>query len=158
MSIADLPLSRLLMTVRSLPAALLVRRRPAGPPERPPPMLDGMLASGFLMLDERPEREIVLGVAGRPWRVGGGNIEALPDREAFQSYARPRSVRVAIDFALAPLDGGRRTRVTTETRIAGTDAAGTRTFRRYWRIVYPGSALIRRDMLRAAARLAEGRE
>jgi hypothetical protein len=51
--------------------------------------------------------------------------------------------------------GGGLTRVTTETRCAGTDAAASRTFAKYWRAIYPGSAIIRRAWLDAIARLAQ---
>ena len=52
-------------------------------------------------------------------------------------------------------EGGGWTRVTTETRVFATDAAATRRFAAYWRLIYPGSALIRRMWLRAIARRAE---
>jgi hypothetical protein len=42
----------------------------------------------------------------------------------------------------------------TETRVAANDAAARRAFARYWRLVGPFSALIRRRWLRAAAREA----
>ena len=47
------------------------------------------------------------------------------------------------------------TRVETETRIQPTDARAARAFGLYWLVVYPGSALIRREWLRAVRRKAE---
>jgi hypothetical protein len=47
------------------------------------------------------------------------------------------------------------TRVTTQTRVVATDAAASRRFAVYWRIIYPGSAFIRRMWLAAIARRAE---
>lgn len=46
-------------------------------------------------------------------------------------------------------------RVVTETRILATDAAARRRFGLYWRVIYPGSALIRVMWLRAVKRRAE---
>jgi len=46
-------------------------------------------------------------------------------------------------------------RVTTETRVYATDPASVRKFARYWRVIYPGSALIRRMWLGAIKRRAE---
>ena len=106
-----------------------------------------------MLLDERPGEQVVLGAAGRFWRPRGDGIDRLGDPQEFRDYDRPGSVRAAWDFVLRPTAGGR-TRLSTETRIAGTDADGTRVFRRYWRLVYPGSALIRLDILRAVARRA----
>jgi hypothetical protein len=144
---ADLPLTRILMGVRTLPALLAGRRRPRVPSR---PLLDGVQSLGFVILEEVPGEQIVLGAAGRFWRPRGDGIDKLDGPEAFRDYDRPGSVRAAWDFVLEPTARG--TRLSTETRIAGTDAAGTRTFRRYWRLVHPGSALIRLDMLRAVAR------
>jgi hypothetical protein len=43
----------------------------------------------------------------------------------------------------------------TETRVYATDSATRRTFKVYWRTIYPGSALIRLSWLRAIKRRAE---
>jgi hypothetical protein len=147
----DLRLTGLLMGLRTLPGRLTGRPRPQ---RGPAPLLEGVLKMGFVVLDERPGEQVVLGVVGRPWRPRGDGIESIDGPEAFRAYDRPCSVRVAWDFTLLPAGEGRTT-LSTETRIAGTDADGTRVFRRYWRLVHPGSALIRRDMLRAVARRAE---
>jgi len=45
--------------------------------------------------------------------------------------------------------------LSTETRVYANDAASRRRFAVYWRLIYPGSALIRRMWLRAIARRAE---
>ena len=60
---------------------------------------------------------------------------------------------MAADFRAKPLPGGR-SQLTTETRVAATDAASRRSFGRYWRVVGPFSALIRRRWLRSIARFA----
>jgi hypothetical protein len=146
---ADLPLTRVLMGLRTLPGLLTGRRLPR-PTSRP--LLESVLRLGFVRLAERPGEQLVLGVVGRPWRVRGDGLDSIAGPEEFRAYDRPASVRCAWDFVLAPLGNGERTRLSTETRIAGTDSAGTRTFRHYWRIVHPGSALIRLDMLRAVER------
>jgi hypothetical protein len=49
------------------------------------------------------------------------------------------------------------TLLTTETRIYATDASTRRAFARYWRVIYPGSSLIRRMWLRAVVKRAEVR-
>jgi len=48
--------------------------------------------------------------------------------------------------------------VTTETRVYATDASSRRRFATYWRLIYPGSALIRRMWLRAVKHRAETAE
>ena len=51
--------------------------------------------------------------------------------------------------------GGGRSRLVTQTRIAASDARAERLFARYWRLIYPGSALIRWSWLRAIKARAE---
>ena len=45
--------------------------------------------------------------------------------------------------------------LTTETRVFATDPSARRRFAVYWRVIYPGSALIRRSWLDAIKRRAE---
>jgi hypothetical protein len=49
-------------------------------------------------------------------------------------------------------------RVSTETRILGNDADAHRAFTRYWRLIYPGSAIIRQVWLDAIIARAERTE
>jgi hypothetical protein len=95
---------------------------------------------GFEVLERTPV-EVVF-AAGTPCRLRGG-LRAFTD-------PRPGTVRVAADFRPAPAAGG--CRLTTETKIAATDQAARRAFRRYWRLVGPFPALIRRRWLRAVSR------
>jgi hypothetical protein len=121
------------------------------PPERQP-LLEVMTHSGFLLLAEEPNREIVVGtlVAAPPgWRP-----KANPTPEDFKAVHSPGFALAAMNFCLKDDEGGG-TLLTTETRVYATDAATRRKFARYWRIIYPGSALIRRMWLRAVQRRAE---
>ena len=86
------------------------------------------------------EGEVVFGAAGTPWRPSGG----------IRPFAEggPGRVQVATDFRA---DGER---LSTETRILAGDAASRRAFLRYWRVVGPFSALIRRRWLAQIAKSA----
>jgi hypothetical protein len=95
----------------------------------------------------RSPTEIVVGAAGKPWTRRGG-IHALADAEAGE-------VRVAVDVRATPRQAGGCV-LSTETRIQATDAASRRAFGRYWRVVGPFSAFIRRRWLLAAARSLGG--
>lgn len=59
----------------------------------------------------------------------------------------------AMNFSVAP-DGPDASVVTTETRVFSNTNAARRRFAIYWRVIYPGSALIRRMWLRAIERRA----
>ncbi|MFI5167541.1 MAG: hypothetical protein ACHQQS_13065 [Thermoanaerobaculales bacterium] len=45
--------------------------------------------------------------------------------------------------------------MTTETRVAATDAGARRALATYWRVIYPGSSLIRTTWLAAIKQRAE---
>jgi hypothetical protein len=116
------------------------------------PLLDGALRRGFLVLAE-DDRELVMGVAGRFWKPSGETIRLASPRE-FLDFDRPGCAKAAVDFRLEGGSGGP-TRVTTETRILGTDAGGRRKFGLYWRVIHPGSAFMRRMWLAAIKKRAE---
>jgi hypothetical protein len=147
----ELPFVRLLLAVRSLPA-ILARRRGL-PTEKKSPLLGQMLDSGFVLLAREPGLELVAGVVAAPWKVGAPPVE-VSDGGGFGAFDEPGYMKGAMNFSVEPLDGG--TLLRTETRVLTTDPASRRAFGRYWRIIRPGSALIRRSWLRAAKRRAEG--
>ena len=116
--------------------------------------VDALASSGFVLLAERPGREVVLGTIGRFWKPSGG-MRPFEAAE-FASFREPGWAKAAWNFRVdAAPDGG--TTLSTETRVLCTDPGSRRTFRRYWRLVRPFSGLIRIEMLRAIRREAERR-
>ena len=137
-----------LMTVRLLPARLRGGRIHD---DRSLPVLDAMVANGFSMLGERPPHELAIGVVGQFWKLSAEtSLRRVNDVEELAAFADPGYAKAATDFRVAPDGPG--SRVTTETRIAGTDAEATRLFRRYWRVIGAGSGLIRTSWLNAIRR------
>jgi len=147
----EMPLVRLLFGLRSLPAVF--SRRGGLPSERLLPLWDQMLDADFVFLGEDPGREIVAGVIGRMWKLGGGLVLSVQDAREFSAFERPGYARAAMNFSIET--EGSLTRLRTETRVHCPDAAARRKFGRYWRIIRPGSAAIRRSWLHAARRRAE---
>ena len=86
---------------------------------------------------------------GRFWKLSGG-LRKVEGREHFSSFDEPGYAKVAFNFRLE--DG----ELSTETRIAGTDAHARRRFGLYWLLIRPGSGLIRREWLRAIEKRARG--
>ena len=138
------PVIRTLLLVRSMPSLLLGRRRAP----REALTLTRIVQGGFVPLGEQAPRELVLGAIGQFWRPTAPRKTV--DAAGFVAFAEPGYAKVAWDFRLAEEGGG--TRLTTETRIACTDAASRRRFRLYWRVVRPFSGLLRLALLRAVAR------
>jgi hypothetical protein len=112
------------------------------------PILDAALHSGFVLLEEDGEHEMVVGtLIGR----GGAHVA---DAAAFAAAPGPGFAKAGMNFLLESEAGGW-VRLTTETRVQASAGEGRRRFAAYWRAIYPGSALIRRMWLRAIKARAE---
>jgi hypothetical protein len=66
--------------------------------------------------------------------------------DQFVSFNDPGYVKVAVNFRFLSAGNGE-TLLTTETRVQGITHHDSCIFGRYWRIIYPGSAIIRRVWL-----------
>jgi hypothetical protein len=77
--------------------------------------------------------------------------------EQFNAFNEPGYNKVAVNFRFKPLGNGQ-TLVSTETRNFAPVASDNQRFARYWRVIYPGSALIRRVWLDTLAKKAEQME
>jgi hypothetical protein len=113
------------------------------------PILDTALRTGFVLLGEEDRREVVLGAA-----LEGGRFRAGLEPPTFRDLAQPGLAKTAMNFCVTTERLGR-VRLTTETRVSATDARSRRLFAVYWRLILPGSALIRRNWLAAIQRRSE---
>jgi hypothetical protein len=118
------------------------------------PILDMAMRTSFMRLSERPPSELVMGtlVAGRVRPLG-----REPTLADFVALNAPGIAKAAVNFLIEPSEGGG-SDLATETRVFATDARTVRIFTGYWRVIYPGSALIRIMWLRAIKARAEGRK
>ena len=112
-------------------------------------LIDVATKSGFVRLADDVPRELVIGtVISAPPRTQG---TLTP--QVFQRELPPGFVLATMNFAVAP-DGAGASIVSTETRVFANSPSACRRFAAYWRIIYPGSAIIRRMWLRAIQRRA----
>jgi hypothetical protein len=73
----------------------------------------------------------------------------------FAAFDQAGYAKMAANFRLDPIAGGRATRLSTETRVVCTDPSSARRFGRYWRLIRPASGATRRSWLTAIKRRAE---
>ena len=149
--LGEMPLVWVLFAVRSIPAYGAEKR--GLPTDRPGPLYGQMLDFGFVSIGEEPGREVVCGGIGQMFEVSGGPTPAFRDASEFVAFRELGYAKVAMNFSSRPLESGSELR--TETRVVTTDAASRRRFGRYWRLIQPGSALVRRGWLAPAKRRAE---
>ncbi len=147
--VSDIPVAVLLMRIRAMAGGNF-----HWSPKGARPILDRHAPprGGCLMLESDDPGEIVGGMVGRPWSNARPPRMSTP--EEFLAFDEPGNIKVTFNMAVSDLGGGR-TRLSTETRIVAVDDAARRTFGCYWRVIYPGSAIIRRVWLDAIVALAE---
>ena len=116
------------------------------------PLLDVATRSGFIYLANDAPRELVVGtmVIAPP-----GARHALKP-QTFTTALPPGYALAAMNFLVEP-DGPNESIVSTETRVFANSPDSRKRFARYWRLIYPGSALIRRMWLRAIRKRATSR-
>jgi hypothetical protein len=149
-TVADVPLTTLLLVLRSLPSFVTGR---LGLPVLRRRLFELLVGTpGFLELPV-PAGMLAGGYAGRPWRRRSEPLELGGGPDEFADFDEPGYAKVTLHFTAAA--EGSASRLVTETRIHLTDEAARRAFGRYWLVVRLGSGAIRRDWLRAARRHAE---
>jgi hypothetical protein len=107
---------------------------------------------GAVLLGARPPEEVVAGAIGCFWRLAGNKPVLFGSPEEFLTFTEPGFVKAVVGFRLDPR--GAEILLTTETRFVATDKATHRLMSRYWRIIRPGSNVLRKEWLRAIRRRA----
>ena len=114
--------------------------------------LDDFLKTGFILLGEKTNEELLLGLVGRFW-TPSGELRRL-DVEGFRSFNEQGYAKAAWNFSLSEgLD--KTVLLKTETRVYCLDDGSRKRFRLYWRLIGGFSGLIRREVLQAVKRNAE---
>lgn len=145
-NLARTPLMRALFFVRTLPSRIRGRET-----ETATMTIDDIVASdrpGFRLLSES-DREVVVGAIGKVWELDIPFVD-VRDAETFADFDQPGYAKVAWALRVKPR-GDDNARVEFELRVSTTDDASRDRFRRYFRIIGPGSHFIRRQVLGSLA-------
>lgn len=143
------PMIDLLFSLRELPLRLSrrIRGEPPPPPRTKKRVTFGDMAQAgpvWVKLGEVPDEELVIGSVGKFWRKDYGGRPVTP--EEFVTFGEPGYAKLALGFFVRPAGTGAILRY--EARTATTDEQARRTFRRYWRVIAPGVAIVMRRALR----------
>jgi hypothetical protein len=143
LDLAQSALVRTLFALRTVPDRLKGRR----PQLRL--RLDDLISTrdepGFQILSEDAPHEIAAGAIGKVWRPAIPFVH-VPDGAAFAAFLEPGYVKVA--WALRVTAGSESTsHVEFELRVAATSDDAWQKFTRYFRLIGPGSHVIRRVLL-----------
>ena len=141
------PLTRALFALRDLPSRLARRDKP-----RVALRIDDFTSleqPGFRVLVDDPPREVVVGAIGKVWQPDILFVDVAHAGE-FAAFALPDFVKVAWALRVLPR-GDAGARVELEVRVDATDDEAWQRFRRYFRLIGPGSRFIRHSLLAALA-------
>jgi hypothetical protein len=116
-----------------------------GAAKRDESVFDVATHTTFVSLADDAPRELVVGTAVR-WPPG--TRRPIQSSQLFQQALPPGFTLATMNFVVTP-DGEDGSVVSTETRVFANSPAARRRFAVYWRVIYPGSAIIRRMWLRA---------
>lgn len=148
-TVKDVRFLRELEFIRAVPGLAATGRLVVPKPDAP---LVLSFTRGAVLLGARPPEEVLVGAIGCFWRLAGNEPVAFGSPEEFLAFTKAGFAKAVVGFRLDP-EGGE-ILVTTETRFVATDDATRRLMRHYWRIIRPGSNLIRTEWLRAIRRRA----
>ena len=145
----DMRSLRVLLKVRA--AALRAPSRDNGAFGSDKRIFDAFTASGYV--SGATEHEVLM--------CGGANVRegrVLPAHslQEFADYRVEGGVKIGFDFYVEDAGEGW-SKVTAETRVLAVDEATTRGLARYWRLIVPGSGLLRREWLEGIKRRAESK-
>jgi hypothetical protein len=146
------PLMQLMSRLRDLPARLKRHSGEATPPA-PDALTGEQYRQAFLLIDEQPGVEFVIGMIGKFMSPTQMEFRRF-DPPQFAAFAEPGYGKVATSFLVLPYGAGR-SLLCTETRTATTDPASARQFRRYWTVIAPFASYIMRHWLTLARQHAE---
>ncbi len=138
-SFIDIPFAMWLMRIRGMETGQFAQ-----------PILEELTqpGTGFLALEDSNPHEYVGGMVGKPW-----SNEQPPDvinPDEFRKFRLAGNIKVVFNMHVIAMEDGT-SRLSSETRIIGVDSSARKTFSRYWRVIYPGSAIIRRVWIDAIA-------
>ncbi len=143
--LADSGLVRALFALRTLPSRLI------GAEQEPRAFLrlDDLRSTpeepGFQLLAESPQRSVTVGAIGKVWQLDIPFVH-LADAHAYAAFGEPGWVKVAWEIRIEALGAGA-SRLSFEVRVDATDDASWKKFTRYWRLIGPGSHLVRHAIL-----------
>jgi hypothetical protein len=129
---------RILFALRMMPAKMM--------------NLEGLQRGRFVILEQKENEELIIGLIGQFWRPSGNLQKFLP--EEFSAYSASGFVKATWNFLLVP-KADQTVEVITETRIWCPNSKVLKKFSRYWFFVRPFSGLIRREILKQLKRKAE---
>jgi hypothetical protein len=150
-TLEDMPMASALGTLRYLPGRLAGRTRISAPPGGP--LFEQLLQGGNVVLDERAQREIVVGSIGKFHQILNQEQVRLRSAAEFHGFRDPAFQKLAMSIRVEPRDDG--LLLVLEHRTHALSVASRRAFARYWLVIKPTGNFVSWLLLRAVRCRAE---
>jgi hypothetical protein len=153
---AEIPFMFELLWLHSLPARLFSTKKSDLDIVRRKPFFEQYLKSGFILLAEDENQELVLGRITQFWKLINDSIPRIDNTQEFLSFNNPHYAKAAMNFYVhRNHTGDEVVKFSTETRIYVHDQIARKKFARYWFVIHSFSAFSRKMLLRAVKRRLE---
>ena len=146
---AEIPFMFELLWLHALPSRLFSTKKKSDLEiVRKKPFFEQYLNSGFILLAEDENQELVLGRIAQFWKLINDSIPRIDNTQEFLAFNNPSYVHHnhADDENV---------KFSTETRIYVHDQIARKKFARYWLVIHSFSAFNRKMLLRAVKRRLE---
>ena len=123
---------------------------------RKKPLVEQFLNSGFILLAEHENQELVLGRIAQFWKLINDSIPRIDNTQEFLAFNNPSYAKAAMNFYVHRNHADDEVvKFSTETRIYVHDQIARKKFARYWFVIHSFSAFSRKMLLRAVKRRLE---
>jgi hypothetical protein len=150
-TLAEMPLARLLGELRYLPLRLIGRRLPD---DARKPFVSIVVEGGTLVLLDDAPREVITGSAARLHRIVDQTPVRFDSRAAFDAFDAADHEKLFMSIRVAPAGVANEHWLVLEHATRALSADAERKFRRYWLAIKPGGAFVTRQLLKAIDRRA----
>jgi hypothetical protein len=154
-TLADMPLARLVGELRYLPGRLSGNGKDEAPASEP--FVKLLQAEGRnIVLAEEPDRELVVGAIAKFHNLTNQQVVPLHSADDFMRFEQPDYQKLVMSIRIAGSDPGKGSRLILEHRTHALSWKARGKFALYWLAIKPGGNFVSWLMLRAVKRRAEG--
>ena len=119
-------------------------------------LVEQFLNSGFILLAEHENQELVLGRIAQFWKLINDSVPRIDNTHEFLAFNNPSYAKAVMNFYVHRNHADDEVvKFSTETCIYVPDQIARKKFVRYWSVIHSFSAFNRKMLLRAVKRRLE---
>jgi hypothetical protein len=154
---AEIPFMFELLWLHALPSRLFSTKKKSDLEiVRKKPFFEQYLNSGFILLAEDENQELVLGRIAQFWKLINDSVPRIDNTHEFLAFNNPSYAKAAMNFYVHRNHADDEDiKFSTETRIYVHDQIARKKFARYWFVIHSFSAFSRKMLLSSKAAVGD---